>query len=172
MVKRVAVEFEGRPIDLDVPANVFGDGAHPTTATCLGLVSDLVHAGDRVLDLGCGAGLLTVAAAQRGALVTAVDVWEPAVAVTKVNVERSDLTDRVTIEQRSIEPTDQADAVFANIGAATLIELAPALLAATTGPIVLSGLLEHQVDDVVDAFAGREVGPSLIVDGWATLVVR
>ena len=55
-MRRVTVEVEGRAIDLDVPANVFGDGAHPTTATCLALVVDLVGPGMAVLDLGCGAG--------------------------------------------------------------------------------------------------------------------
>ena len=103
VVKRVAVAFEGRVIDLDVPANVFGDGAHPTTMTCLKLVSDLVTPGDQVLDIGCGAGLLSVAAAVRGATVTAIDIWEPAVETTRGNAARAGVAARVDVAARSID---------------------------------------------------------------------
>ncbi len=171
VVKRVAVDFGTSVIDLDVPANVFGDGAHPTTATCLAVLSAVVSPGQHVLDVGCGAGLLSVAAALRGATVTAVDTWEPAVQIARANARRNRVSDRVEVELRSIRPDDDADVVFANIGAATLVELAPVIEAAAAGPIVLSGLLEHQTVGVIAAY-DSEVRDRRTVDGWTTVTLE
>lgn len=175
VVKRVRRTLAGRHLDLDVPANVFGDGEHPTTATCLALIAELVPPASTVLDLGCGAGLLAVEAALRGASVTAVDVWEPAVVATRTNAARAGVAGRVVAEVRSVTGDDRADLVLANIGAATLLELAPAVLAATDGPIVLSGLLEAQVDEVVTAYTGtdgsRGIGRRIVVGDWATVLL-
>jgi ribosomal protein L11 methylase PrmA len=171
VVKRVSVDFETSTIDLDVPANVFGDGSHPTTAACLAVVSTVVQPGQHVLDVGCGAGLLSVAAARRGATVTALDTWEPAVQITRVNARRAGVGPQVEVELRSIGSDDEADVVFANIGAATLVQLAPAIASATTGPIVLSGLLEHQADGVIAVYDREERGRRT-VDGWTTVTLE
>ena len=159
---------DGHTIDLAVPSNVFGDGTHATTVSCVRFLTNLVRAGDRVLDLGCGGGLLSIAAAHRGALVVALDTWEPAAVATRAHAARNGV--EVDVVAGSIEAvTGQFDVCLANIGRATLIEVAPAITERTARGIVLSGLLVSQADEVAAAYSGWQEVDRVTDDGWATV---
>lgn len=152
----------------------FGTGAHPTTALCLRWLSRNRPAGAVVIDWGCGSGILAVAAAQLGARqVWALDIDPQALTATQGNALRNAVQDRLhVLAPDALPPTAAADLVLANILAPVLVDLAPRLLTATRpgGALLLSGLLESQVPEVVQAFgsAVRFSGPA-IEQGWACL---
>lgn len=168
----VVVDVGGRSVPLVVPATVFGDGDHPTTAACLDAVWARSGPGVRVLDVGCGSGALAVAAALAGATATAVDVDPDAVAATVANAAANG----VVVDASTTPLADVAgrfDLVAANISAGTLLELLPDLLdrVADGGALVVSGILSARWPEVVAA-AGVPVEDRTEVDGWVTAVLR
>ncbi len=162
-------DAEGMPAPIEVdPGRAFGTGGHPSTHLLLTELARRVAPGDRVLDVGCGSGVLALAAAHLGAVVTATDIAAGALAATAANAAWNGLPVEIGAEL----PDAAWDAVVANIGAATLIELAPALRARVgpNGWLGLSGLSPGQVSRVAAAYAGdveeRRDGE------WAALVIR
>jgi ribosomal protein L11 methyltransferase len=153
------------------PGLAFGTGSHPTTRLVLHFLEQTLRGGERVLDYGCGSGLLAIAAAKLGASrVVAVDIDPQAVAVTQENSRAN----RVTVEALPPEalPPGRYDVIVANILAQPLIDLAAALTArAGQGTrLALAGILESQADDVAHAYAGRfELKVAGRDDGWALL---
>ncbi len=140
------------------PGLAFGTGTHATTALCLAWLDGLDLAGKRVVDYGCGSGILAVAAARLGAAeVLAVDIDPQALIATQENAERNGVAEFITvaspeeIANRRLAPTD---VLVANILAAPLIALAPRFEALTTpGALVaVSGLLQRQADEVRAAY--------------------
>ena len=175
-----AVELAGRGVSLDiagqhvalwVPATVFGDGTHPTTATCLELVEAVAGRGDDVLDVGCGTGALTIAAALHGARVTAIDIDPEAAQATADNAARNGVTVAATTTPLA-EVTGTFDLVVANMTVGSLGPLVPDLVRCTRpgGTIVVSGLLEDQWPGV-EADLGGEVTTVRVVDGWVSAAV-
>jgi ribosomal protein L11 methyltransferase len=164
-------------LDLD-PGRAFGSGAHPSTRLILDLLPDalLSHSDAAVLDVGCGSGILSVAALALGASsVVAVDVDTDAVRVTRENAARNGVEDRLAVSHDSAHlVAGQFDIVLANILAPVLRELAPVLSARTKpdGALLLSGLIDTQVDDVVACFPGFRVVERLDTDPWVALVLR
>jgi ribosomal protein L11 methyltransferase len=152
----------------------FGSGAHPTTALCLQWLAGHPPRDAVVIDWGCGSGILALAAARLGARqVWALDIDPQALTATRDNARRNDVADRLVVSAPDALPASvSADVLLANILAPVLVELAPRLLAALRpgGALLLSGLLEHQVPEVVRAFE-REVrfDPPVIGQGWACL---
>jgi ribosomal protein L11 methyltransferase len=152
----------------------FGTGAHPTTALCLRWLAAQPPAGRDVIDWGCGSGILAVAAALLGARrVLACDIDPQALVATTDNAARNGAADRVHVVPADAVPADaRADLVIANILAPVLVALAPRLVAALRprGALLLSGLLESQVDEVVAAFtpALRFAAPT-VEHGWVCL---
>ncbi len=134
------------------PGLAFGTGDHPTTALCLEWLAAQQLAGMRVLDYGCGSGILAIAALKLGAAEAwAVDLDRQALEVTRANAERNAVAARLHVLEPAALPTDlQADIVVANILAGALIELAPTLAAHTRrgGGLALSGILEEQAEAV------------------------
>ena len=157
-------------IQLD-PGMAFGTGSHPTTRLCLEWLCDNIQAGQSVLDYGCGSGVLGIAAAKLGAgEVLGVDIDDKALEAAAFNTEQN----RVTMQLQSSSTTLEAafDVVVANILTNPLCVLAPALSArvAPGGRLVLSGVLETQTNQVIDAYApfiALRVGATH--DGWARL---
>ncbi len=152
----------------------FGTGAHPTTALCLRWLAAQPPTGRDVIDWGCGSGILAVAAALLGARrVLACDIDPQALVATADNAARNGVADRVQVLSADAVPADaNADLVIANILAPVLVALAPRLVAALRpgGALLLSGLLESQVDEVVAAFtpALRFAAPT-VEHGWVCL---
>lgn len=152
----------------------FGTGAHPTTALCLRWLAAHPPAGAEVIDWGCGSGILAVAAALQGARrVWAIDIDPQARTATAANAARNGVAERVQALTAEELPAGLAvDLILANILAPVLVELAPRLLAALRpgGTLVLSGLLEAQVPEVVAAFApALRFAEPAVEQGWACL---
>ncbi len=135
------------------PGLAFGTGTHPTTRLCLDWLDANLRGGETVLDYGCGSGILAIAAIKLGAArATGVDIDAAALLAARHNAMQNQVTVR-------FEPPDHplpaaADIVLANILANPLKLLAPLLARATRdgGRIVLSGILEHQSDEVRSAY--------------------
>lgn len=138
------------------PGLAFGTGTHPSTALCLEWLAGAALAGKRVLDYGCGSGLLAIAALRLGAAqADAVDIDPQAIVATRENALVNGVADRLMAHLAAGYRAGPHEVVVANILARPLIELAPRLCGALTpgGAIVLAGLLEAQADEVAAAFA-------------------
>ena len=138
------------------PGLAFGTGSHPTTALCLQVLDSLPLAGRRVIDYGCGSGILGVAALKLGAAgVIAVDIDPQALTATRDNAARNGVASQLTVQDGDAD-LPRAFCVLANILAGPLIELAPRLTAAceSGGYLVLSGLLRTQAYAVKAAYCG------------------
>lgn len=156
------------------PGLAFGTGSHATTRLMLGFIEREVAGGDRVLDYGCGSGILAIAAAKLGARrVDAVDVDPQAVETARANAAHNDVAVR-TYDGETL-PCGTYDIVLSNILAQPLIVLAP-LLASRTAPggrLALAGLLAPQAEEVAAAYAGEfEMRIDAELDGWALLAGR
>jgi len=153
------------------PGLAFGTGSHPTTRLCLQWLERSLRPGASVIDYGCGSGILAIAAARLGAgPVTGIDIDPQALAATRANARLN----RVTIDVRAgTDPRPgAADLVVANILSSPLKLLAPVLidLVAPGGTLVLSGVLERQIDEVSAAYTDRlSVSVAGVAEGWACL---
>ena len=159
------------------PGMAFGTGQHQTTAMCLRALERHVRGGETVLDLGCGSGILALAAGRLGAgRVIAIDNDEQAVKATRENAAINGATVEVREGTLSTEATDAVDLLVANISAITLERLAPALAAAVKpgGLLITSGFLEEAVADLRNAFetAGFSIEDELQDGQWRTLIGR
>lgn len=139
------------------PGLAFGTGTHPTTSLCLQFLDAHARTGDRILDYGCGSGVLAIAALALGAQTAcAVDIDPQALVATWENAMRNHIDEsRLRIIPPQDIPTEaRFDRVMANILSGPLIGLAPTLAALTqiNGDIVLAGLLSRQVPDIIDAY--------------------
>nr|WP_218628105.1 MULTISPECIES: 50S ribosomal protein L11 methyltransferase [unclassified Variovorax] len=149
------------------PGLAFGTGTHPTTRMCLRWIAVHGLAGQRVLDYGCGSGILAIGAAKYGAArIDAVDIDEAAVESTRLNAEANAV-------QLNAGLPDVAEGryqtVLANILATPLKLLAPLLCGhvAPGGSLVLAGILERQAEELKEAYAPyARLQVSDSEDGW------
>ena len=156
------------------PGLAFGTGTHPTTRMCLRWIATRgALAGQRVLDYGCGSGILAIGAAKYGAgEIDAVDIDEAAVSSTRLNAEANGVTLNAGLPEAA---QGQYGTVLANILATPLKVLAPLLCerVANGGSLVLAGILERQADELKEAYApyvALEVSDS--EDGWILMTAR
>lgn len=136
------------------PGQAFGTGSHPTTRLCLQWLAAHRPAGS-VLDYGCGSGILAIAARLLGAAhVVGVDLDPAAVATARDNAQANGVDARFGLPELA-EAQGQFDVVVANILTRPLIMLAPLLLARLRpgGHLVLSGILDRQAEEVIQAYA-------------------
>ncbi len=162
-------------VNLD-PGLAFGTGTHASTALCLTWLDAHLRPGDRVIDYGCGSGVLSLAAAKLGAAtVDAFDIDPQALLATTDNAAANAVHTRVHVHaQHATLPAD-VDVLLANILSGPLCELAPRFAALTRpgGQVVLAGMMEAQIAEVTAAYA-----PCFDVtrfggrDGWACLAGR
>ncbi len=163
-------------VELD-PGMAFGTGLHPTTETCMQLLEDLVRGGERVLDLGTGSGILSLAASGLGSgPILALDT--DAIAVQTASANTAALGDRVKVSAGSLPLAEPQtfDLVLANIIARVLIELAAELASvlAPGGRLLGSGIIVDHEAAVVEAFSGVGLTVERRVQSgdWVTLVAR
>lgn len=159
-------------ISLD-PGLAFGTGTHPTTALCLEWLDGHDVRGLRVIDFGCGSGILAIAAAKLGAHeVIAVDIDPQALQATVDNARRNNVAERIAVSSVEEMPSASAEVVLANILAEPLKMLAPrfAELVKPGGRIVLSGILALQAREVAEQYAPWfDIAPTTLRDDWARL---
>jgi ribosomal protein L11 methyltransferase len=155
------------------PGLAFGTGTHPTTALCLEWLDGSELRGCRVIDYGCGSGILAIAALKLGAAgALAYDIDPQARLATRDNAVRNGVADRLTIAATAPQEPESCDVLVANILAGPLTKLADrfATLLRPGGRIALSGLLPEQVESVAVAYAPWfMIGATTVRDGWALL---
>ena len=165
------------PVLLD-PGLAFGTGTHATTAMCLSALDGLINGNERIIDFGCGSGILAIAALKLGAACAlGVDNDPQAVVASRDNAQRNDidaddfpvvLPDDGVIAQWD----DSADLMVANILAGTLVELADQLISLTApgGTILLTGVLEAQAPELIECYRNVNLEVNQQRDEWVLLV--
>ncbi len=155
------------------PGLAFGTGTHETTALCLQLIDALDLRGKHVLDIGCGSGILAIAALKLDARTAhGVDTDTQAITASEQNAILNGTAGGLTLTSELPDDSQQFDVVIANILASTLISMAKDISARTVhgGTIALSGILAEQVDEVADAFVHWVTfQPPAIQNNWACL---
>ena len=163
------------------PGMAFGTGTHETTRLCAGFVEEYTHPGCTVLDVGCGSGILAIAAARLGAgKCFACDIDPVAVRVAKENVALNG-TDNVTCAVSDLlkqaEKTDGGyDLIVANIVADIIIRLAPDVgdYLAPDGTLVVSGIIAERAEEVLGVLRanGYEVKDERYENGWYAAALK
>lgn len=155
------------------PGLAFGTGTHPTTRMCLRWIARNHVERQRVLDYGCGSGILAIGAAKFGATdIDAVDIDEAAVESTLLNAAANAVTLNAGLPDKA---TGAYQTVLANILASPLKVLAPLLVShvAAGGSLVLAGILERQADELKTAYAPWcRLEVSDTEDGWILMTAR
>jgi ribosomal protein L11 methyltransferase len=168
------------------PGMAFGTGLHPTTRLCLAALETLADEGRlaapsgspgsaRVLDVGCGSGILAIAAGKLGArAIVGVDPDPIAVEATTVNARLNGLARRIAVRQGSVPTGERAfDLVLANLIASLLVTLAPVLRdeMAPGARLLASGIFRDREGDVREAFAaaGLTLGRRWVEEDWVAL---
>ena len=167
------------------PGMAFGTGAHPTTQLCLEWLERLIKPGSSVIDVGCGSGILSIAAAKLGAdRVLAVDVDKKAVELARESAVLNNVGNRIDIVRGSVkEILDEqysithAPIVVANILSRTLMNLLTqglGNLITRDGRLMLSGILKENEKDILGVLdeLSLQVEQRIAMQDWVALVVK
>ena len=156
------------------PGLAFGTGTHPTTALCIQWIAESTCDFTSCLDFGCGSGILALCAAKKGVQeLVAVDIDPQAITATLENARKNDV--HIEAGMPDIVGERQFSLVMANILAGPLVELAPQIASHTkqSGEIVLSGLLEAQEKEVIQAYKPWFSNFVVAVeDGWLRISAK
>ena len=170
---------DGEHVIMLDPGMAFGTGHHPTTRMCLEQLDALVKPGMDVLDVGCGSGVLSIAAARLGARhVFGLEIDSVAVNVAKQNVRDNEVQHTVRVVQGTLPHPDAKQSAYsiavANISAKVVSEISSYLVRAVHdgGKVIASGILLENKDGVVQALAeaGADLEQTLVDGDWVTLV--
>ena len=159
------------------PGLAFGTGTHETTSLCLELLDELVQGGERVLDVGTGSGILAIAALKLGAReADGVDIDPMCVRTAGENARRNGVNDRfrVLVGDLSDKAEGTYDIITANIVAAAILSLAPAVpaLMAPGAKFICSGIIDTRKDEVLDGLRANGLNPVKIREkrGWVCIL--
>jgi len=167
------------------PSMAFGTGTHPTTQLCMALLENRVCQNEPVIDVGCGSGILSIAAVKLGSVhALAVDIDPLSVKATRENAQANGVLEQIESGQGSVAEIlqknfslDRAPLVLANILAPVIIRLLDGGLARLLTPggiLILSGIMVDQADAVIDAAARHDL--TLIeqqtMGDWVALVMQ
>lgn len=163
------------------PGMAFGTGSHETTRLVIGLLEKYIKGGERVLDVGCGSGILAICAAKLGAgECKAYDIDPVAVRVARENIKDAELEDRVSCDVsdllRGVDASDGAyNVICANIVADIIIRMTPDIGAFMTesSVILASGIISERADDVIACFEehGFKIIERAEENGWCAIAV-
>jgi len=145
------------------PGMAFGTGLHPTTRGCLELLQAIEPMPSTLLDVGCGSGILSLAALRMGAAhAVGIDTDPLAVSASRENAERNGLSDRFEVREGTLPavPAERYPLVLANLVAVVLVDLAPALAAHLEpgGTLLASGIIEPRASEVMAAMGAAGLG--------------
>ena len=171
------VEATPKDVVLTVdPENAFGSGDHETTRLVLRVLEARLSGGERILDVGCGSGILSIAALRLGAeAAIAIDIEEAAVAVTRRNAALNAVSAGIDVSTQPLaEIGGSYDIVLANIEKRVLVQMSDDLRArvAPGGLLVLSGILRGERDEILAAYSAMELEASLEEGEWLAFVLR
>jgi ribosomal protein L11 methyltransferase len=157
------------------PGMAFGTGTHETTRLCLKAI-EKYYAGESFLDVGTGTGILAIAAAMLApsASITACDTDAEAIDIARENARLNKVEARINFRVGTIdEQTPSADLVCANLTAPVIVELLPSLLGVTCGRLILSGILETQLELVNARLLEQAATVNEIIQDneWLALVI-
>lgn len=159
------------------PGMAFGTGTHETTALCLRALDELVHGGERMLDIGTGSGILAIAALLLGAKeADGVDIDPMCVRTAGENAERNGVADRfrVRVGNLSDQASGRYQIITANIVANAIISLAPSVpaLLDAGGVFIASGIIDEREEEVAAAIAaaGLAVREIRRDNGWVCIL--
>lgn len=166
---------DGINVVLD-PGLAFGTGTHPTTFLCLGFLDSLENLAEKkVLDYGCGSGILAISALKLGAKKAyGVDIDPQALIASKDNAQRNQVEDKLELFDGASSKIPQCAIVVANILAGPLAQLEPniAALCKSKGKLALSGILQSQAQEVIDAYSKDfDIEYTKEKEGWVLIVV-
>lgn len=156
------------------PALAFGTGHHPTTASAIDAISKYVRSKDEVLDVGCGSGILAIAAIKLGAHVDACDTDSVCVENSILNAKLNSVEYRDIWEGSTDKSDKKYDVVIANIVADVLTFIAKDLKNALkeSGVLILSGILDKYEQKVLNYYKECEIIERIAKDEWITLVLK
>ena len=171
------------PIHID-PGMAFGTGTHPTTQLCLEMLDDYTPSGGDIFDIGCGSGILSIAAIKLGAeRAYGVDIQSQAIPAALENAAANGVADQVEFALGSVDEVKlgifeikRAPLVMANILASILHQLLDAGLGdliAPGGVLVLSGILEEQIQEIRAALQAHELQilKQTQIEDWVAIAV-
>jgi len=156
------------------PALAFGTGHHPTTASALKAISKYVKSGDTLIDVGCGSGILAMAAVKLGAVVDACDTDPLSVQNSIENAKLNNIEFADIWEGSCSKTTKKYDVVVANIVADVLTFIAKDLKNALNddGILILSGILDKYETKVLTFYKDFEIVERIAIDEWVTLILK
>jgi ribosomal protein L11 methyltransferase len=174
---------DGRTILEIDPASSFGTGKHHTTRLCLEVLEKYLNKGDKLLDMGCGSGILSIGAMLLGAdSAVAVDIEENAAVTAKENAVKNHIPpdkyrtyfgNILTDEKLADEIDDKYDIIAANIVADVLIAMKDSFrrYLRDGGILIVSGIIEERMNEVIDALisAGFKEPEPEVREGWAAV---
>jgi ribosomal protein L11 methyltransferase len=166
-------------IELD-PGMAFGTGTHPTTVMCIQALERTVRPGERVIDVGTGSGVLSIAAALLGAKeIRAFDLDQVAVESARLNINLNKVSHAVTISQNNLldgVEEHSADVIVANILAEVILRFTEdvARVVKPGGSFIASGIIQQKKDVVKDALinAGFEITETILMEDWVALIAK
>jgi len=166
-------------IELD-PGMAFGTGTHPTTVMCIQAIERTVKPGDRVIDVGTGSGVLSIAAAMLGAEdVRAFDLDEVAVTQARLNIKLNKVHPLVKISQNNLLDNveeDSADVIVANILAEVILRFTDdaARVIKPGGAFITSGIIKQKKDQVKEALvnSGFEILETILMGDWVAIIAK
>jgi ribosomal protein L11 methyltransferase len=163
------------------PGLAFGTGHHPTTRLCLEVLEERVRSGDRVLDVGCGSGILTIAALRLGASsAVCLDIEDDSVVATTKNLKAAGLAERAIVRRGTLPnetaPARTFDLVLANISGNVLVMFGQEILRclAPDGTFLGSGYMVERERELAKALEsdGARIIETKIAAEWVAVVVK
>lgn len=182
MIKPTWEDYEAGEKELVIeidPGMAFGTGTHETTSGCIQLMEKYMKPGDKVLDVGCGSGILSIAAALLGSRdILAIDIDPVAVEVTRENVELNKISEYVDTRYGDLTKgvSYRADIVVANLMADLVMMLTKdvAKHLEDGGIYISSGIIDFKEEEVCETLkhCGFEIIEILKKGEWCTVAAR